>query len=62
VPDTVEPIECVDCGAAVDVDDVGNDASMVVCPNCGRQYGTWGELKKAITDEAGKAIAKALKL
>ncbi len=60
--DTVEPIECVDCGAAVTVDDASNDASLVVCPNCGRQFGTWGEVKQAITDEAAERISKALGL
>ncbi|HEV7437051.1 MAG TPA: hypothetical protein VGO22_19635 [Pseudorhizobium sp.] len=34
------------------VEDAENDGSKVTCPKCGKDYGSWGEVKAAMTEAA----------
>ena len=42
------------------VDDENDDASIVRCPECGEQYGTWGEVKQAMQDAAADEVQNML--
>ena len=49
------------CRAAVSVD-INDHASPVICPECGADYGTWGEVKAEVMKLAAAEVKKDLKL
>lgn len=40
-------LNCVTCRAIVPLK-TDDDSSLVVCPSCGENYGTWGEVKAEV--------------
>jgi len=48
--------KCVECGYPVVVDDLNppDDTEVITCQGCGRQFGTYADIEKALA-EAGKA-------
>ncbi|NTJ63522.1 hypothetical protein G6M50_38175 [Agrobacterium rhizogenes] len=56
---------CQDCRIGVVTDDKNDDESVVYCPQCKREFGSWGSVKakmqKAGVDHLRGELKKAVK-
>lgn len=52
---------CTKCDVPVVVEDENDDTARVSCPECGQDFGSWGDVKSTMTAKAEEALKDELR-